>query len=75
MAPPGNTPLPPLPGAGGVVHTGAASTNPWVAAGATPVPAAKTNRVEWITNLLRRLTRFTDIECNKICLVAERFVC
>lgn len=41
MAPPGNTPLPPLPGSGGVVHNAAATSNPWEAAGvnnASPVP-------------------------------------
>lgn len=29
VAPPGNTPLPPLPGAGGVVHGASAPANPW----------------------------------------------
>lgn len=29
VAPPGNTPLPPLPGQGGVVHGAAAQSNPW----------------------------------------------
>jgi hypothetical protein len=41
VAPPGNTPLPPLPGAGGTMHTSTASVNPWASAGpgpATPVP-------------------------------------
>lgn len=32
VAPPGNTALPPLPGAGGVVHNGG-SSNPWTTAG------------------------------------------
>jgi hypothetical protein len=32
VAPPGNTPLPPLPGAGGVVHNAGAQVNPWAAA-------------------------------------------
>lgn len=36
VAPPGNTPLPPLPGASGTMHTGAASTNPFAAAGTPP---------------------------------------
>ena len=29
VSPPGNTPLPPLPGAGGVVHGAAHQANPW----------------------------------------------
>ena len=29
LSPPGNTPLPPLPGSGGVVHGAAAQANPW----------------------------------------------
>ncbi|MCB0971776.1 MAG: hypothetical protein KDA97_09735 [Acidimicrobiales bacterium] len=37
IAPPGNTPLPPLPGAGGVVHGGGGAANPWTAAPPTPV--------------------------------------
>ena len=39
VAPPGNTPLPPLPGAGGVVH-GTAASNPFTAPGAPPIPAS-----------------------------------
>ena len=40
VAPPGNTPLPPLPGAGGVVHGAAAQSNPWANPGAPPQPIA-----------------------------------
>ena len=36
VAPPGNTPLPPLPGAGGTMQTSPGSTNPWAAAGSSP---------------------------------------
>lgn len=42
VAPPGNTPLPPLPGAGGVVHGAAPQSNPWANPGATPEPIAPT---------------------------------
>ncbi|MCU1369621.1 MAG: hypothetical protein JWO77_815 [Ilumatobacteraceae bacterium] len=34
VAPPGNTPLPPLPGAGGVVHGASPQANPWANSGA-----------------------------------------
>ena len=36
VSPPGNTPLPPLPGAGGVVHGTAAQPNPWANPGGSP---------------------------------------
>ncbi|MCB0962040.1 MAG: hypothetical protein KDA98_01840 [Acidimicrobiales bacterium] len=36
IAPPGNTPLPPLPGAGGVVHGGGNAANPWSTAQPPP---------------------------------------
>lgn len=36
VSPPGNTPLPPLPGAGGVVHNAAAQPNPWANPGGSP---------------------------------------
>jgi len=36
VSPPGNTPLPPLPGAGGVVHGAAAQANPWANPGGSP---------------------------------------
>lgn len=36
VAPPGNTPLPPLPGAGGVVHGAAPQANPWANPGGPP---------------------------------------
>ncbi|MCU1498254.1 MAG: hypothetical protein JWM47_2207 [Acidimicrobiales bacterium] len=38
VAPPGNTPLPPLPGPGGVSRTTAAATNPWTNAESLPAP-------------------------------------
>jgi len=38
VAPPGNTPLPPLPGPGGVSRTTAAATNPWANAESIPAP-------------------------------------
>lgn len=39
VAPPGNTPLPPLPGQSGVVHNATATVNPWSATGpAQPLP-------------------------------------
>jgi hypothetical protein len=41
VSPPGNTPLPPLPGAGGVVHNTTAQSNPWAGvAAAEAVPGA-----------------------------------
>lgn len=40
VAPPGNTPLPPLPGAGGVVHNAAHQVNPWAAGGPAGAPTA-----------------------------------
>lgn len=36
VAPPGNTALPPLPGASGVVHGGTSQVNPWGAGGPPP---------------------------------------
>lgn len=41
VSPPGNTPLPPLPGAGTVMHNASPQTNPWAnpGASASPVPA------------------------------------
>ncbi len=36
VSPPGNTPLPPLPGAGGVVHGTSAQPNPWANPGGSP---------------------------------------
>jgi hypothetical protein len=39
VAPPGNTPLPPLPGAGGVVHGAQPQSNPWLP-GSTVAPPA-----------------------------------
>lgn len=42
VSPPGNTPLPPLPGAGGVVHNATPQSNPWAAPGtpsSSPPPA------------------------------------
>ncbi|MFN8017524.1 MAG: hypothetical protein U0P45_05320 [Acidimicrobiales bacterium] len=40
VSPPGNTALPPLPGAGGVVHGAQPQTNPWANAGAAAAGAA-----------------------------------
>ncbi|MGN6694048.1 MAG: hypothetical protein ACTHN0_07710 [Aquihabitans sp.] len=36
VSPPGNTPLPPLPGAGGVVHDAARQPNPWANPSGSP---------------------------------------
>ena len=36
VQPPGNTPLPPLPGSGGVVHGATTQTNPWAGTEAAP---------------------------------------
>lgn len=43
VAPPGNTPLPPLPGAGGVVHGAAAASNPWGATAPAAPQAGRSN--------------------------------
>ncbi|WP_421117850.1 hypothetical protein ACE2AJ_10410 [Aquihabitans daechungensis] len=44
LSPPGNTPLPPLPGSGGVVHGTAAQSNPWANPGGSPESLTGPNR-------------------------------
>lgn len=43
VSPPGNTPLPPLPGAGGVVHGAAHQPNPWADPSGSPEPLTGPN--------------------------------
>ena len=45
VSPPGNTPLPPLPGAGGVVHGAASQPNPWANPGGSPESLTGPNQV------------------------------